>query len=75
MKSAHPPITLLNCRECEDILRGLEERPRACACGKSAIRFTKTGFVLSGPCRALTIENEEYDGAAPGEKRTFKVEP
>jgi len=68
-----PPVHLLNCRQCDDIVRLLEEMPRTCFCGKSAGRFTGKEFVLSGPCRTLLIELEEYDGAAPGKPRKWTV--
>jgi len=69
------PIQLFNCRACDDIQAALEEVPRTCFCGKSACRFdgkTKT-FVVSGPVRIIEIEIEEYDRAAPGEDRKWRL--
>lgn len=68
-----PPIQLLNCRECEDILRVHEEMPRTCLCGKSAARFSGKAFVFSGPARILLIDTEEYDGAVPGKPSKWTI--
>lgn len=73
MASKQPPIQILNCRECDDMLRVLEEMPRTCFCGKSAARFTGKEFQFSGPCRALLIDIEEYDGSAPGKTSKWTV--
>jgi hypothetical protein len=68
-----PPIQLLNCRICDDILRVHEEMPRTCLCGKSAARYTGKEFSFTGSCRILIIDIEEYDGAAPGKPRKWTV--
>jgi hypothetical protein len=67
------PIQILNCPVCEDFFRLQESLPRSCLCGKSAGRFTGKGFVLSGPARIVEIEIEEYDGAIPGEDRSWRL--
>ena len=73
MSKHREPIQLLNCRECDDILRLHEEQPRTCFCGKSAGRFDGKVFVVSGLARLLEISIEEYDRAAPGEDRKWRV--
>lgn len=73
MSDHRAPILLLNCRHCEDILRLQEDLSRTCFCGKSAGRFIGKEFVISGPSRMIEIDIEEYDGAAPGEARKWRV--
>lgn len=72
-KSRHEPIVLLNCRECDDILRITEGHARTCECGKSAARFAAGTLLRTGPSRVIEIDIEEYDGAAPGEDRKWRV--
>jgi len=67
------PVLLLNCRECDDIQRLMEEQPRTCFCGKSAGRFNGKEFVTSGPSSMIEIPIEEYDGAAPGERKKWSI--
>jgi hypothetical protein len=73
--SALQVIVLFNCRACDDIQAALEEAPRTCFCGKSACRFdVKLGeFRVSGQARLFEIDIEEYDRAAPGEDRKWRV--
>jgi len=66
-------ILLLNCRTCDDILRLDEDHVRACLCGGATARFVKGAWVLSGNSRLLSIPFEQYDGAAKGLLRTWKV--
>ena len=73
--SHRAPIQLFNCRACDDIQAMLEERPRTCFCGKSAARFDGKEYLLSGPVRVIEIEIEEYDRAAPGENRKWRLKP
>ena len=68
-----PPILLLNCRVCDDIVRVHEDSPRICFCGQSAAKFVDGEFVHTGTSRVIEIELEEYDGAAPGEPRRWTV--
>lgn len=73
--SERSPIQLFNCRACDDIQAALEEQARTCFCGKSACRYDAKAkvFVVSGSARLLEIPIEEYDRAAPGEDRKWRV--
>jgi hypothetical protein len=67
---------LLNCRACDDVVK-LVEKSRSCECGKSSGLLNGVGglYWLIGPCRALAITWEAYDGITEGESRPFIVLP
>lgn len=66
-----PGILLLNCKSCDDIVR-VDDLSRPCHCGKSSVRFDAQGTPeLSGQGRLMTIPFEDYDGAIPGETKTW----
>ncbi len=65
---------LLNCRDCDDILRLEDGLRRPCMCGHSTAAFDSRGKVMvSGNARLIEISYEDYDSAAPGEPKRWKV--
>ena len=66
-------MLLLNCRVCDDILRAHDDMPRSCLCGASRTETVNEELRFIGHCRVLEIEVEQYDGAAPGQDRTWRV--
>jgi hypothetical protein len=68
-------IRLLNCTACDDIVCIQDERTRSCLCGKSQAHWDGSigAHHLTGPHRVLVIPWEEYDGARPGEHKTWFV--
>ncbi len=67
------PLWLLNCTRCDDVQR-IVERQRGCECDSVHAMLDIHGKPhLIGPGRILTIPWEAYDGAAPGDQRTWTV--
>jgi len=68
-----PPLLLLNCRQCDDILKLVDTGTRACECARSSGTLRAGVAQTEGPCRVLAIDWEQYDGAAPRQPRTWCV--
>jgi hypothetical protein len=67
---------LLNCTECDDILRLDEAVKRSCMCKKSTATYDARGKIMTeGPVRLISITYEDYDSAAPGEAKKWRVAP
>ncbi len=66
-------LLLVNCRSCDDFYRVHTDKPRSCLCGKSSFRVEQGQVVPTGPSRLVAIDWEDYDGAIPGEPRTWRI--
>jgi hypothetical protein len=70
-------ILLLNCLDCDDIVRALDNgAERFCMCKKASIALKPSDGslrVTTGPARVLAIPYEEYDGAVPDEYKRWYV--
>lgn len=66
---------LLNCRNCDDVLR-LGPHVRRCDCGQTSghLDGTRIPPIVEGfHARVLKIDWEQYDSAVPGETRRWQV--
>lgn len=72
-KSRSQSILLLNCRNCDDILRLNDDVARSCLCGQSKATIEDGEVVTTGPSRIFEIDYEQYDGAAPGENKIWRT--
>jgi hypothetical protein len=68
-------MMLLNCTHCDDLV-ALTDKPRSCVCGRSTGRMEGSQSpVISGTARLAEIPWEDYDGAASGEWRRWRLLP
>jgi len=69
-RMSEPPLRLLNCRHCDDIVK-LIETERLCECGKTRGFLRGEELVITGSPRVFALEWEAYDGIAEGESRAI----